>query len=140
MSSFDAATPFVEEMKKHAKVLVRKECTIDNAEDRAFYFTFPELTVELVDTRGQAGKKSKKILSINIHYFIAFKIAASQRNTDKTAFFKDLAIKTAWPFFTRDVVDYTTKAGFSPIYLDPEFNSYQEGKSSKAIRHNKSLK
>ena len=117
-SSFKATTPYNAEMKKYARVLISKDCGIDSSKDKLFYFTFPEISVEMIDGRKSSDKKYKKILTIKIEYFVGFKVLSIGKTIDRNIFFRDAALKTIWPFLTRDVVDYASKAGFAPIYLD----------------------
>jgi hypothetical protein len=117
-SSFSSRTPFEEDMKKNGRVLIEKDCTVHFSKDKSFGFAFPEIKVSLSYKKRAGSKTAPKVLSISIEYFLAFRLAKAERLTASSL--KEMALKTAWPFLTRDVIDYTTKAGYSPIYLDLE--------------------
>ena len=117
-SSFTVSEPYTEEMREHTSVSVKPTIEISIDEDRKNAYGFVNLEVDLIDNSTSKDDNQSIILNIDITYFIGFGLLEGDEFEPGDDFFRHLAFKTVWPFFIRDVADYTMRSGYSPIYLD----------------------
>ena len=117
-SIFETKGPYNPELKDKSIVSISTDCMIDYTKGKKFILAFPMIEVKLIEKTTEEANKGSWFLSVEIGYFIAMEILSEEAKKKSINSLKKMIIEIIWPYFRKEVRDYSVKAGYFPIDID----------------------